>query len=371
MKLMMLCTSDGYGGLELYAAEEVQQLQARGYECLPVVSPGSMLDKRLQEFNLKPAHCAVMNHRMPLLAAKRLARLIDDKKIDLIHIHWNNDLNLAVLAKRFSRRRPGLVYSRHMAITRSKKDPFHRWFYQQVDRLIVITHQMQKEAEQYLPLNPDQITRLYLGVAEVDESPAPEKDCFNDEFPRRKLNLGLFGRIEPYKGQHLLIEAVEKLVSEGCDISATIYGHVMDEKYYADLQQRVANAHLAGNVRFESFVKQPAERMKCYDVIALTTYCETFGLVLLEAMHAGIAVIGSRCGGVPEIITEGETGILFTPGSVIDLASGIKRLYDQPDWTAELGIRGKQVAREKFSEKNHFKELENILLEAQRIILNK
>ena len=307
---------------------------------------------------------SVANHRLPFVAAKRLARLIDEQQIDLVHIHWNNDLNLAALAKKFSRRRPRLIYSRHMAITRSKKDPLHRWIYHEVDRLIVITRRMQQEAEQYLPVAADKIIPLYLGVAEVDETPAPEADCYDEHFPQRRLNLALFGRIEHYKGQHLLIEALAKLIAEGKDISATIIGHVMDEKYFSGLQQQVQKQRLGDYVRFESFVRQPAQRMKCYDVIVLTTYCETFGLVLVEAMHAGVAVIGTRCGGVPEIITEGDTGFLFTPGDVEGLAEVIRRLYDRPGLAAELGARGRQEAERKFSEQHHFQELENVLRHA-------
>ena len=237
MRLMMLCTSGGHGGLELYAAEEVRQLMARRHECLPVVSAGSMLDRRLQEYNLASVHSAVINRRFPIIAAKRLAQLIDAKKIDLIHIHWNNDLNLAVLAKRFSKRTPRLVYSRHMAITRSKKDPLHRWFYREVDALIAVTRRIQQEAKTYLPLPDERIRQLYLGVAETGEEPADYDNCYNEDFPRRQLNLALFGRIEPYKGQHLLVSAVSQLVKQGLDVSATIIGHVMDEKYYAELQK--------------------------------------------------------------------------------------------------------------------------------------
>lgn len=361
MNILILCLSHGHGGLELYAAREVKQLQARGHDCLPVIASDSMLDKYLQEADIKPVYLNVTNRRLPLFAARKLAQLIDDRQIDLIHIHWNNDLNLAVLAKRFSRRDVRLVYSRHMAITRSKKDPLHRWFYRGVDRMITVTRRMQQEAQTHLPLPADRISQLYLGVAEVGDQPADYAACYDDDFPRRKLNLALFGRIEPYKGQHLLVSAVAQLVKQGLDVSATIIGHVMDRRYFAELQERVKAENLSAHIKFESFVKNPVQRMKCYNVMVLTTYCETFGLVLIEAMRAGIAVIGTNCGGVPEIITDQENGLLFTPGEVDELADNIARLYREPALLSAYGEKGKHKAGQVFSEAKHFESLEVLL----------
>lgn len=361
MKILVLCQSRGYGGLELYVAQEVQQLQSRGHDCLPVVARGTMLDKQLREQSLQPAYLEVAVRRLPFLAARKLARLIDAQQIDLIHMHWNNDLNLAALARKFSRRKPKLVYSRHMAITRSKKDPLHRWFYREVDRLICVTRQMQKEAQRYLPLAAEQIRQLYLGVAEPADTAVQYADCFDENFPRRKFNVALFGRIEHYKGQHLLVAAVRKLIAEGLDVSATVIGHVMDQDYFAELQRQVKSENLDSYIKFEGFVSNPARRMKCYDAIVLTTYCETFGLVLIEAMHAGAVVIGTRCGGVPEIITDRETGLLFSPGDVDELADNIALLYRDPSLMLRCRENGKQKARQEFTESKHFESLEVLL----------
>jgi glycosyltransferase involved in cell wall biosynthesis len=358
---MVLCLSDGYGGLELYAAREVKQLQRQGHYAIAVVAQHSMLDSHLREGGIIPLSLKVTNRRLPLLAAKKLAHLIDEHQIDIVHIHWNNDLNLAVLGKIFSRGKPKLIYSRHMAITRSKKDPLHRWFYNKVDRMIVVTRLMQQEAETYLPLPADRVSQLYLGVADVDDKPADYQNCYDENFPRRQLNVALFGRIEPYKGQHLLISAVSELVKEGVDISATIVGHVMDKIYAAELQQNLTANSLDAYIKFESFVRNPVQRMKCYDVIILTTTCETFGLVLVEAMRAGIMVIGTNAGGVKEIISDKETGLLFEPGNAQQLKAQLLDLYRQPEKISSMAIKGNQRAEMLFSETTHFAELESIL----------
>jgi len=361
MRVLVLCLSNGYGGLELYAAREVKQLQQQGHDPIAVVAHRSMLDSHLREEGIIPLPLKVTNRRLPLLAAKRLAHLIDEHQIDLVHIHWNNDLNLAVLGKKLSRMKPKLVYSRHMAITHSKKDPLHRWFYREVDRMIVITRLMQQEAERYLPLPSVRISQLYLGVANVNDTPADYQNCYGENFPRRQLNVALFGRIEPYKGQHVLISAVSELVKDGIDVSATIVGHVMDKTYADELQRNVTENSLDTYIKFESFVRNPVQRMKCYDVIILTTTCETFGLVLVEAMQAGLMVIGTNAGGVKEIINDKETGLLFEPGDAQQLKSLLLDLYRNPEKISSMAMKGKQRAKMLFSETTHFAALETIL----------
>ena len=361
MNILVLCLSSGYGGLELYAAREVRQLNANGHQCTAVVKKGSFLDQQIRDDGLVPQYLEVTSRRLPLFAARRLARIIDEQQVDLLHIHWNNDLNLAVLAKKFSARPVKLVYSRHMAITRSKKDPLHRGFYREVDYLLAVTKVMQRQAEAFLPLPTGRIGQLYLGVADAGDEPADLQSCFDEDFPRRTLNLALFGRIEHYKGQHLLVAAVSSLVEKGMDISATIIGHVMDEDYFKEIQGSVKNQGLTGYIRFEPFVKNPGQRMKCYDAVVLTTYCETFGLVLVEAMHAGVTVIGSDCGGVPEIIDHEINGLLFSPGSADGLAEEISRLYRDPVLLANCKKQAHKKAVQEFSEHHHFVRLEEIL----------
>lgn len=97
--------------------------------------------------------------------------------------------------------------------------------------------------------------------------------------------------------------------------------------------------------------------MPCFDAVVLATKCETFGLVLPEAMRAGVAVIGSNCGGVPEIIKHEETGLLFEPESAADLTKQLSKLTSDKVFCSKLAHAGKEDADERFSEEQHFKVL--------------
>jgi glycosyltransferase involved in cell wall biosynthesis len=361
---MLLCRSPGFGGLELYALREIEVLRGGGTGCFPVVASDTMLASRLEEKSIPARIVARSVTVLPLITARRVARLIDAQAIDVLHIHWAKDLPLAALAKKLARRSIKLIYSRHMALTRSKLDWWHRWQYRQVDQFVVVTRLLARQATELLPLDKSRIRVLYLGVKKFAESGADCKRFFGKaDFPRRKLNLALFGRIEPYKGQHVLIEAVEALKARGLDISATLIGHVMDRDYATRLQQEVGKKNLNRHIRFIDFVPEAARHMGCFDVIVLATEAETFGLVLVEAMQAGVAVIGTNAGGVPEIIEDGITGLLTEPGNSVSLARVIERLYHDEALRQELAAQGRKKALGQFSEAVHFERLMEIFNE--------
>ena len=97
--------------------------------------------------------------------------------------------------------------------------------------------------------------------------------------------------------------------------------------------------------------------MPCFDAVVLATKCETFGLVLPEAMRAGVAVIGSNCGGVPEIIIHEKTGLLFESENVDDLTAQISNIASDRSFCKKLAKAGKEDADKRFSEEKHFEKL--------------
>ena len=363
MKVLELCLSDGHGGLELYVDKVARHLTASGAEPVVVVRAGTRLDERLREAGIQAEYLWVRNRHLPLLAARRLARLIDQTGVDVIHMHWGKDLPLAVLARRFARRPVRLVYTRQMAITRPKFDVFHRFLYRHVDAYVCITRKLQEDARRFLPMPAGDIRLLYYGVADPGAPDAETCRRFAAEagFDEGVFRIGLFGRIEHGKGQHLLLEAVDTLTREGRDVKAVLIGHPMTQ---ACLDELLADARARGiGERFShyGFHDSPQTIMGCFDVVVLATYAETFGLVLIEAMRAGTAVVGTNAGGVPEIIKDGETGLLFEPGNAAGLADALRRLQEDVAFRRRLAEQGKAFADAQFSEERHFAELEKIL----------
>jgi glycosyltransferase involved in cell wall biosynthesis len=360
MKVMELCLSDGVGGLELYAVRSASQLQAGGVDCIAVGSPGTLFSQRMQEQQTKTIALKRRFEVLPRIAARKLAKIIDDEAVDIIHMHWGHDLNLAVLAKKAARRPVKLVYTRQMAITRNKHDWYHRYLYGHVDLYLTITDELAAAAKRFLPMPESSIQRLYYGV----DRPPPMDPNRRGEVRRSlgvKTNsdfvIGLVGRIEQGKGQHVLINAVVRLHKEGLPVHATIIGPVMDQDYYENIQLTVRDRGLQETVTFYGSHDNPIEIMGAFDVVVLATKKETFGLVLIEAMRSGVAVIGTNAGGVPEIIEHDQTGLLVKPQDIDDLADKLRKLYQDSDHRRRLAENGRQKADRLFTTETHYEQL--------------
>lgn len=364
MKILELCTSDGVGGLELYALRSTQALRRLGHDVSAAVRPGTLLAQRLSEQGLPYASLPRRSRALPLLTARRLARFIDQAGIDVVHMHWGHDLLLAALAKRWARRPLRLVYTRQMALTRPKDDAYHRFLYRQIDLYLTITDTLLAQARQWLPLPAERIQRLYYGVPAPAPLAAAQRQALRQSLgiADDAFAIGLVGRMEEQKGQHLLVEAVQQLRAGGIPAQAVLVGPAMDEPYQVRLQREIETRGLGEAVTLYGPHKAPMEIMPAFDAVVLATRMETFGLVLAEAMRCGVAVVGSNAGGVPEIIEDGVSGLLFAPEDAAHLARQLERLARDAALRQRLAAAGQARADDLFAEEKHYQRLATALL---------
>jgi glycosyltransferase involved in cell wall biosynthesis len=160
--------------------------------------------------------------------------------------------------------------------------------------------------------------------------------------------IGVFGRLSPWKGQHILLEALKEIP----DAHAVLVGDALfGETAYAEtLRARAHQPDIAGRVHFLGFRRDIPGLMKSMDIIVHTsTSPEPFGLVIVEAMLARKPVIATRAGGALEIVQDGTNGLLVSPGSVPELRAAIQRLLTDPVLANRLGQAGRSRAEEAFS----------------------
>lgn len=352
LSIIELCLSTGRGGLEGYAAGLVNDLAARGHRVEVVARAGNEFAARSGR---EPALSLPGSRYYPLAGARRLARLARDA--DILHIHRSADLPLAAAAKQLAGDRPALVYSRHMAITRDRRSSLvHRLMFSKVDLLLTITGQLAAAARERLPLPAERIRHLPPGV----EVGAARIDCSALRPPGIGFVAGCFSRIEPAKGQHELIEALATLKQQGRTVGAIIAGPVMDAAYAEDLRARVAAAGLDDQVHFAGALADARPAMACCEVLVMPSQAETLGLVMVEAMLQGVPVVATAAGGVPEIITNGETGLTYPVGDAGELARCLDWLVRDPEFRAGLARAGRTFARERHDRAAHLAALENL-----------
>ncbi len=175
-------------------------------------------------------------------------------------------------------------------------------------------------------------------------SPSPiRRDC--------ELTVGMIGRIAPWKGQRVFIEAAKEIHSRFPGVRFEIVGGALfgEEDYEREISDMVAG-EASEYIRFLGYLPNPAEVMRRFDVLVHASIIgEPFGQVVIEAMACGIPVIATNGGGIPEIITDGENGLLAEMGNSRDLANCIDKLIADPDLRSGLAKSGRECVLEKFT----------------------
>lgn len=361
--ILEVCLSPDLGGLELYMYKLCQYLNTKE-NLISIVNKDGKLKKNFLGSGMSFFEVERGSFFSLFSNALKIAKIVDEYDIELIHLHWTKDLPTAVLAKTISKKSPKIVQTRHMHMTRFKSDFYHRWLYKNIDLMIAVTKHVQSQIEQFIPsdIRP-KVVASYIGASSCKEILQEQKEELQNRYALKPdaFVVGIVGRIEEPKGQYLLIEAIKKLKGKNVDVKGLIIGHAMDESYLKKLQDEVLRDNLEENIVFSGFTNEVQAHMQLCDVIVLATYKETFGLVLIEAMQCGVCVIGSNDGGPLEIIDDGQTGLLFESRNADSLAEKIELLYNDKELKASLAENGRIKVQDVFEEVKQFDEVKSIL----------
>jgi glycosyltransferase involved in cell wall biosynthesis len=160
--------------------------------------------------------------------------------------------------------------------------------------------------------------------------------------------VGHFSRLSPWKGQHILLEALSYCPE---DVTAIFVGDALfgEQDYVQQLHEQVAKLGLKERVRFLGFRSDIVPLMKACDLVAHTsTVAEPFGRVVIEAMLCGRPVVATEAGGVVELVEHGHTGWLVPPGEPQKLAEAIAYCRNQPCHIATIAHQAQLQASQRF-----------------------
>jgi len=166
--------------------------------------------------------------------------------------------------------------------------------------------------------------------------------------PAGEAVIGIFGRLQHWKGQHIFLRAAALLAGRGIRFTALVAGGTLygvEPEFADELKKLAEQLSLAGRVRFLGNLKNPQDWMNACDVVVhASVEPEPWGLVVAEAMACGRAVLASAAGGPLEMIDHRRTGWLTTPGDEVAMAAWLEILLANPALRAELGEAARQHA---------------------------
>lgn len=160
--------------------------------------------------------------------------------------------------------------------------------------------------------------------------------------------VGHFSRLSPWKGQHVLLQALARCPS---DVTAILVGDALfgEQEYVRHLHEQVAELGLEERVRFLGFRSDIVSLMAACDLVVHTsTAPEPFGRVIVEAMLCGRPVVAAQAGGAIELVEQGKTGWLVPPGDPLQLAAAITTCRDRPEYAATIAREAQIQASQRF-----------------------
>ncbi len=278
------------------------------------------------------------------IMALRIAALIRREQPDLVHLHSRRGADLwGGVAARLT----GVP----CILTRRVDNPEKPWIvsakYRLYDHVISISEGI-RSVLLTEGLKSTQVTTVRSAV-DVDpwktpETPQTVRAAFG--LPRDALLIGVVAQLIQRKGHRHLLAALPSVISRHPRTFVIIFGRGPLED---DLRQEIRDRGLADKVIMAGFRNDLPRWLGSMDLLCHPADIEGLGIALLQAAAAGLPVVASRAGGMPEAVLDGETGLLFPPGDHQSLGAALCRLLDNPALRQQLGHTGQTRMHREFS----------------------
>lgn len=338
-------TARTWRGGQHQALLTVRGLRRRGERAALAAQPRGELFRRVS--SEPDLHALALRGDLDPVAAWRLSRLVRRLAPDVIHAHDAHAVAVASLARSLAgpRSTPPLIASRRVDF-HIRGNAFSRWKYRRVDRFICASAAI-RDMLTGDGVPPERACVVHEGIETDRIERAPALDLHRElDLPAGCPIVGNVAALVPHKGQRHLVDAAAHVVREIPDARVLIVG----AGELADaLALQVERLRLDGKVILTGFRSDVPSVLKGLDLFVMSSVTEGLGTSVLDAMAAGLAVVGTRAGGIPESIVDGETGLLAPAADARALARAIVALLRDAPRRRALGAAGRERARAAFS----------------------
>jgi glycosyltransferase involved in cell wall biosynthesis len=320
-------------------------LRAHGHRVVVVAHPDGELRRRLGDAD--DVIAIGPRNEIDLPAAWRLSRVLRELSPDIVHAHDSHAVAMAAAALSFGspEPRPPLVFARRVDF-RLRGNSFSRWKYRQVDAFVAASGAIRAMlVEDGVPA--DRIFTVHDGI-DIDRVERAEAVNLREEFwfPANSPVVGNIAALVPHKGQKFLIDAAAAVVREAPEARFVILG---EGELRDELEHQIRRLHLGQHVVLAGFRAEVLGLLKGLDLFVMSSVTEGLGSALLDAMAAGRPIVATTAGGIPEVVADGETGVLVPPRDSQALGEAILALLGDPGRRARLADAGRVRVRELFS----------------------
>ncbi len=345
MSLVVLHTESslGWGGQENRILNEMLGLRALGHRSVVACQPGAKLGQRAREADFEVRELRMRN-ALDLAAVFGLRRLMRGAGIDVVNTHSGRDTQLAgVAARSLGRGRPRIVRTRHLALPITS-----RFGYATLPDEVVTVSAFVAAYLRSAGVPAGRLSVVPTGVDLGRYQPDPAGGGLRDELglPPGTPLVGTVAILRFKKGHADLLEAVPAVLASFPDAHFVFAG---DGPQRENLERRIAELALQDRVHLLGLRRDVNNVLQSLDLFVLPTHQEALGTAFIEAAALGLPTVGSRVDGVPEVVADGESGLLVPPQDSAALAAAINQLLGDPARRQAMGRVGRQRVETLFS----------------------
>jgi glycosyltransferase involved in cell wall biosynthesis len=339
------------GGAELYGGAQqvlylLEGLAARGIENHLICRRGCALATRATAF--AQVHQRRLGGDLDVGMVQRVGRVIRSVQPDLVHLHSRIGADvMGGIAARLAR--VPVVHTRRV------DNPEPRWLaatkYRLHDRVIAISEGIARVLRGLdLPADKLRVVRSAVDAAPFaagcDRAALARLLGATDAQPMTGPTIAVVAQLIERKGHRFLLQALPAIAAAVPGVQVLCFGK---GPLVGPLQERIDRDGLAGHVRLMGYREDLPRLLPCMDLLVHPATMEGLGVSLLQASAAGVPIVASRVGGIPEAVRDGVNGRLVPPADVPALTEAILSLLAAPAQRQRMGAAGRELVAREFS----------------------
>ncbi|HEV3237338.1 MAG TPA: glycosyltransferase [Gemmataceae bacterium] len=339
------------GGAELLVANLSRQLSSQFhfvFACLDEL--GTIGNQLIQE-----GHKVEVFSRRPGLdwrCSLQLARFLRANRVSLIHAHQYTPFFYGVAA-RFTYSHPAILFTEHGRhfpdYPRRKRILFNRLALTKRDRAVGVGQAVRQALIDNEGIRPGSVSVIYNGIdLQPYQNGSPDRSLVRKEMGIEpgEFAIILVARMDYLKDHATAIRTLANLRARTVNAKLILVGEGPE---LGKVEEQTRTLGMSGDVRFLGLRNDVPRLLSAVDLFLLTSISEGIPLTVIEAMAAGLPVVGTRVGGMAEVVEEGKTGLLAPSGDDAGLADHVERLALDPNLGSQMGACGKERAYSSFS----------------------
>lgn len=348
IKVLHIITGDLYAGAERVQELLADRLPEFGYQVSFVCLKNGAFQERL-ESGARESITIAMRSRLDLLGTvMKIAKRARATESRLIHTHTPRGALIGGLTSAIT----GLPMTHHIH-SPAIRDTTNAWANRGnalVERLSL------SRASALIPVS-DSLAQYLANqgyparrICPVPNGVAASDLCANYE-PHHDLRVGMVALFRPRKGIEVLLQAMSLMIKQGQILRLQVIGGFENSDYEREMLALVKDLGLSEYVVWRGFQPDVLEELTSVDALVLPSlFGEGMPMVVLEAMSVGLPIVASAVEGVPEVVREGQEGLLVAPGDVAMLAAALQRLRDDREVARSMGDAARRRQRSMFSD---------------------